>query len=104
VGRPGNADFPGLELFGLAVVGENAYWLEDGGDWPVIGVSPLSGGGQSLLEDQDGGFTTRILYIPSIGRLLSGEGFEGRPFGHPTRTRGIRSTVMPAAWARSTRS
>ena len=72
-GAPATPIFPVSELFGLAVVGENAYWLEDGGDWPVIGVSPLSGGGQSLLEDQDGGFTTRILYIPSIGRLLWGD-------------------------------
>jgi hypothetical protein len=72
-GEPATPIFPVSELFGLAVVGDNAYWLEDGGDWPVIGVSPLSGGGQSLLEDQDGGFTTRIVYIPSIGRLLWGD-------------------------------
>ena len=65
--------FPVSELFGLAVVGDNAYWLEDGGDWPLIGVSPLSGGGHGLLEDHDGGFTTRILYIPSIGCLLWGD-------------------------------
>jgi hypothetical protein len=77
------------ELFGLTVVGEEAYWLEQhDGEPSALGVAPLDGSGAGIIANDDNGHYGRLVYAASIGKVIWASQHGLRAFDTETRTLG----------------
>jgi hypothetical protein len=64
------------DVFGAVVVGQGVYWIEqheNSGEeqGSFIGCAPIAGGGGGIVaKDSEGTMANRLLYVPSIQRIL----------------------------------